>query len=151
MVSFRDLSIEALSDDVLPGQGQIFDRFADPLAAPAQAKTEWSTGTFAFTRTVDAITDETAPLPLQSALLEAARQVDEATRSAPLDMRRCFVVDRDAVQAAGDLDKVEEAVLDLAAAGLTVRRMIDVIPDSDGAVHEAIRALLERGALRPKN
>ena len=112
---------------------------------------QWSTGTFAFTRTVDAITDETAPLPLQSALLEAARQVDEATRSAPLDMRRCFVVDREAVQAAGDLDKVEEAVLDLAAAGLTVRRMIDVIPDSDGAVHEAIRALLERGALRPKN
>jgi hypothetical protein len=29
--------------------------------------------------------------------------------------------------------------------------MVDVIPDSDGAVQEAIRALLERGILAPKN
>jgi hypothetical protein len=28
--------------------------------------------------------------------------------------------------------------------------MIDVIPDSDAAVHEAIQALLERGLLVPK-
>jgi hypothetical protein len=110
----------------------------------------WADGTFAFTRAVDAITDERPPIPLQSALLDAARQVDEATRAARLDMKQRFEVDREAVARDGDLGKLEEAVVDLAAAGLTVRRMIDVIPDSDGAVQEAIRALLERGVLRPK-
>jgi hypothetical protein len=111
---------------------------------------QWGSGTFSFTRTVDAITDEGAPVPLQNALLEAARQVDESLHAAPLDMKRRFAVDRSALAGAGDLSKLEEAVLDLAAAGLTVRRMVDVIPDSDGAVHEAIRALLERGLLVPK-
>jgi hypothetical protein len=111
---------------------------------------KWDHGTFEFTRTVDAITDEGSPIPLQSALLEATRQVDEAARAAPLDMKRRFDVDRNAIPAAGELEKLEEAVLDLAAAGLSVRRMIDVIPDSDGAVQEAIRSLLERGVLLPK-
>lgn len=111
---------------------------------------KWNEGTFAFTRSVDAITDEGKPLPLQNALLEAARQVDEAARVAPLDMRRRFEVDRAALAEAGDLAKLEEAIVDLAAAGLTVRRMIDVIPDSDGAVQEAIRGLLENGVLLPK-
>jgi hypothetical protein len=112
---------------------------------------QWSTGTFAFARTVDGITDEPSPLPLQNALLEAARHVDEATRSAPIDMRRRFDVDRGGLASADGLSKVEAAVVDLAGTGLTVRRMIDVIPDSDGAVQEAIRALLERGVLRPKS
>ena len=111
---------------------------------------KWSEGTFSFTRSVDGITDEAQPIPLQNALLEAARQVDESVRGARLDMKRRFDVDRAAAAEAGDLDKLEEAVVDLAAAGLTVRRMIDVIPDSDGAVQTAIRALLERGVLKPK-
>lgn len=110
----------------------------------------WTEGTFAFTRSVDAITDEGQPIPLQSALLEAARQVDESARSARLDMRARFAVDRTAAARAGDLSKLEEAVLDLATAGLNVRRMVDVIPDSDGAVQDAIRSLLERGVLAPK-
>ncbi len=112
---------------------------------------QWNTGTFAFTKSVDAITDEGSPIPLQSALLEAARQIDESARSAPFDMKRRFAVDRDALGTADDLTKLEEAVLDLAAAGLTVRRMIDVIPDSDGAVHDAIRALLDRGLMLEKD
>ena len=110
---------------------------------------KWNEGTFSFTRSVDAITDETQPIPLQNALLEAARQVDESARAPRLDMKRRFEVDRE-LAAGGELDKLEEAVVDLAAAGLSVRRMIDVIPDSDGAVQEAIRALLERGVLKPK-
>jgi hypothetical protein len=110
----------------------------------------WNDGTFAFTRTVDAITDESPPIPLQNALLEAARRVDESARGMKLDMKRRFDVDRGALAGEGDLDKLEEAVVDLAAAGLTVRRMIDVIPDSDGEVLDALRSLLERGVLKPK-
>ncbi|HEU4428607.1 MAG TPA: PilZ domain-containing protein [Myxococcota bacterium] len=112
---------------------------------------QWTNGTFSFAKHVDALTDEPAPMPLQSALLEAARQVDESVRAAPIDPKQRFRVERAAFAAAGELTKLEEAVLDLAGAGLTVRRMIDVIPDSDAAVHEAIRALLERGLLAPKS
>jgi hypothetical protein len=112
---------------------------------------KWSEGSFEFTRSVDAITDERAPIPLQNALLEAARQVDESARGAKLDMKRRFDVDRDAAAESGELDKLEEAVVDLAAAGLTVRRMIDVIPDGDGAVQDAIGSLLARGVLKPKH
>jgi hypothetical protein len=112
---------------------------------------QWSSGTFSFAKHVDALTDEPAPMPLQSALLEAARQVDESVRAAPIDPKRRFRVERGAFASAGELTKLEEAVLDLAGAGLTVRRMIDVIPDSDAAVHEAIRTLLERGLLAPKS
>jgi hypothetical protein len=111
---------------------------------------KWNEGTFSFTRSVDAITDEGRPIPLQVALLDAARQVDESGRGAKLDMKRRFDVDREAAADCGDLDKTESAVLDLATAGLTVRRMIDVIPDSDAAVQGAIRGLLERGVLKPR-
>ncbi len=112
---------------------------------------QWSEGTFSFHAQVDALTDEGAPIPLQNALLEAARQVDEASHNAPLDARRRFQVNREAFAAAGELTKTEEAVLDLAGAGLSVRRMIDVIPDTDAVVHTAIRSLLERGLLSPRS
>ena len=108
---------------------------------------QWGTGTFSFFKHIDAITDEPQPIPLQNALLEAARQVDEAARSGPLDMKARFRVDIHALPSDGDLTKLEEAIVDLATAGLTVRRMIDVIPDADAHVVEAIRGLLERGIL----
>jgi hypothetical protein len=40
-------------------------------------------------------------------------------------------------------------VLDLAAAGLTVRRILDVVPEDDAQVSEALLALIERGVLTP--
>ncbi len=108
---------------------------------------QWNAGKFSFHAQIDAMTDEPAPLPLQNALLEAARQVDEAAHSTPLALRARFDVDRDALARAAELSKLEEAVLDLAGAGLTVRRMIDVIPDSDADVQGAIRSLIESGVL----
>jgi Tfp pilus assembly protein PilZ len=108
---------------------------------------QWNSGTFSFHAQVDAMSNESAPLPLQSALLEAARQLDETAISAPLDLRARFSLEREALARAGELSKLEEAVLDLAGAGLTVRRMIDVIPDSDADVQSAIRSLLESGVL----
>lgn len=108
---------------------------------------QWPDGEFSFHAQVDAITDEPEPIPLQSALLEAARQVDEAARSAPLEMRARFTVNREAFTTAGELNKTEEAVIDLAAAGLSVRRIIDVIPDADADVQGAIRSLLDREIL----
>jgi hypothetical protein len=111
---------------------------------------KWETGTFSFYRHVDAITDEPAPIPLQNALLEAARQVDEAARSAPLDMKARYRVDAAELAGAGDLTKLEEAIVDLAGAALTVRRMVDIIPDADARVEAGIRSLVDRGVLVPR-
>jgi hypothetical protein len=111
---------------------------------------QWPSGAFSFHAYVDPITDEPDPIPLQNALIEAARQVDEARAAAPLDMRARFTVNRAAFADAGELSKTEEAVLDLAAANMTVRRILDVIPEPDAEVQYAIRALLEREMLVPK-
>ena len=108
---------------------------------------QWNAGTFSFHAQIDAMPDESAPLPLQNALLEAARQLDEAAHSSPLDLRARFSLEQGALASAGELSKLEEAVLDLAGAGLSVRRMIDVIPDADADVQGAIRSLLESGVL----
>ena len=40
-------------------------------------------------------------------------------------------------------------MLDLAAAGFTVRRILDVIPEDDAQVSAALLALIERGVLLP--
>ena len=59
-----------------------------------------------------------------------------------------FRLDRKALGDGGALSKTEEAVVDLAAAGFTVRRMLDVIPEDDDDIRQAVAALLERGVLR---
>lgn len=48
----------------------------------------------------------------------------------------------------GRLDKTEEAVLDLAGARFTVRRILDVIPESDAVIRAAIASLLEQELVR---
>ena len=63
--------------------------------------------------------------------------------------RAAFAQDLDAMKAlaahGAGFTKTEEAVVDLAGAGLTVRRLLDVIPESDAQILEAIRSLAERG------
>jgi hypothetical protein len=110
---------------------------------------QWEEGSFEFHAHVDALESEDEALPLEPALLEATRRIDEAARTGTpqLDPTARFQVDRAALSAAGALAKVEEAVLDLATAGLTVRRILDVIPEDDTEVSEALLALLERGVL----
>ena len=40
-------------------------------------------------------------------------------------------------------------MLELAGVGLTVRRILDVVPEDDAQVSEALLALIERGILLP--
>ena len=54
-----------------------------------------------------------------------------------------------ALAAIGGLAKVEEAVVDLATAGFTVRRILDVVPEGDADVSAALASLIEQGVLRP--
>ena len=110
----------------------------------------WEGGRFEFQSEVDPIAEESAPIPLEGALLEATRQLDEMRRVEPgtLDPSARLRLDARALAGqSGPLSKTEEAVVDLAAAGLTVRRLLDVIPESDSQILEAIRSLAERGLI----
>ena len=108
----------------------------------------WSEGSFEFHAHLDAVEPLEAPLPLEAALLEAAVEQDEFGRSD----RRCFRGDAtprvaDAVADQDDLSKVEAAVLDLARAGFTVRRIVDFIPEPDSEIYRALESLSDRGAI----
>jgi Tfp pilus assembly protein PilZ len=108
----------------------------------------WEGGHFEFHSELDPQPDLAAPIPLEAALLEAARQLDEMRRVEPgtLDPNARLRLDVKALAAHdSSFTKTEEAVVDLAGAGLTVRRLLDVIPESDAQILEAIRALAERG------
>ncbi len=107
----------------------------------------WRDGSFEFHAHLEEGGAEGPPLPLEAALLEAARQIDEeraeATRSFPM---RALVSVRNHQEATRDpLSKVEEAILDLAQAGSTVQRLIDVIPEPDPEILRALGALMDAG------
>jgi hypothetical protein len=109
----------------------------------------WAEGSFEFHAHVAALDDEDEPMRLEAALLELAGRADQKARSpaARFDGAQRFRIDRETLAATEALDKTEEAVLDLAAAGFTVRRIHDVIPESDAQVAAALLGLVERGVL----
>jgi hypothetical protein len=111
----------------------------------------WREGSFEFHAHVAALDAEDEPIRLEAALLEATRRIDEAAhiQTTRFEPTLRFRVDRTALAAAGALAKTEEAVLDLAAAGFTVRRILDVIPEDDARVSAALLTLVERGVLSP--
>ena len=110
----------------------------------------WSEGSFEFRVGFEPLETNEPPLPFASALLEAACQFDEAnaieldTTLAPLDPdARVRVLDGGAQEEA--LAKVAQAVIDLARAGFTVGRMLEVIPEPHAEIHAALRTLLDAG------
>jgi Tfp pilus assembly protein PilZ len=111
---------------------------------------EWSKGAFDFHAQVQDADREGEPIALEAALLDATRQVDERARLEPLPLRRSdrFALRRE--QSTQPLEKTEQAVLDLAGAGFTLRAMLDVIPDEDHQILRAVLMLLELGLLAKK-
>jgi Tfp pilus assembly protein PilZ len=111
----------------------------------------WREGSFEFHARLDAIEAPDPPLPLEGAVLDATLLHDEAARPD----RRSLAPDavprlaRGAPSAGGpELGKLEQAVLDLVAAGFPVRRILDVIPEPDPAILRALDALLDAGLIR---
>ena len=110
----------------------------------------WKEGTFEFHSAVDETDGEDAAVPLQAALLEAVRHIDESRRidaaAFPLQARlvACHASEG---QFTGVLSKVEEALLDVAQAGFTVQRALEVIPEPDSEVFRALRSLIDSGML----
>ncbi len=109
----------------------------------------WTDGHFEFFANVDALDDEDEPRLLDGAILDAVRQLDERARmeGRELQMTATFRVDREACAPGSSPSKIEEAVLDLAEAGFTLRRIVDVIPEPDAEILGAVHALLDQEAL----
>jgi len=110
---------------------------------------EWREGTFEFTARIEEQAGE-APMPFDAAILEAVRQIDESARvdaaqSFPLQAR-LVPVDTD-----GELEPsfstVEAALLDLANAGFTVSRALEVIPEPDQEIFRALQHLIDSKVL----
>jgi hypothetical protein len=110
----------------------------------------WREGFFEFRASVDAGARDGQTGPMEGAILEALRLLDEGNRQAgpALSPGARFAVHRDRLGSIErPLETTEESVLELAAAGFTVRRILDVIPETDVAIRGAITSLVERGLL----
>ena len=108
----------------------------------------WDEGAFEFHPEVSAADRKEPAMPLQAALLDAARQLDEARRLCPLPLGPTERVTRTRkADDEAELTKTESAVLELASVRCTVRHMLDVIPEEDHVILQALAALLDRGLL----
>jgi len=110
----------------------------------------WDEGTFEFHASIEEPGGGDAPLPLQAALFEAARNIDESRRidTAAFPLQARLVARHTSEgQFTGALSKVEEALLDVAQAGFTVQRALEVIPESDPEIFRALRSLIDSGML----
>jgi Tfp pilus assembly protein PilZ len=111
----------------------------------------WRDGFFEFRSHVDSLGDGQSKMPIEAAILDALRVLDENNRlsSPQLPASARLEVARERLGTLGQpIGKTEQAILELAAAGFTVRRILDVIPENDAAIRSAITALLDRGIIR---
>lgn len=106
----------------------------------------WRDGTFEFHTSLEESSTGDAPFPLEAAVFDAVRQIDEGARvdasAFPLQAR---MIARHSGEGefSGALSKVEEALLDLASAGFTVQRALEVIPEPDPDIFRALRSLID--------
>jgi len=106
---------------------------------------DWRDGAFEFHARLEEVGVKDPPLPLEAALLEAVRQLDEAHHADAqhFPLHAHFEVNDGADRCGGQLNKLEAAILDLARAGFTIQRMLDVIPESDPEIFRAIESLAD--------
>ena len=110
----------------------------------------WPDGQFEFHACVDRELPAGEPIPLDAALLDAMRLMDESAgvnrASFPPQATLCVVLDRRDGSAC-DFTKLEEAILDLAAVGTSVPHMLDIIPETDAEIYMALDRLVEAEVL----
>ncbi len=110
----------------------------------------WQDGEFEFHARLDAVDFHEAPLPMDAALMEAVRQIDELgriDRSAFAPDARVHLHDPETLAGLRP-GKLEQAVLDLARAGFSVQRILDVIPEPDTEIYRALEGLFAEGVIR---
>jgi Tfp pilus assembly protein PilZ len=109
----------------------------------------WTDGTFEFHARVDPTLPTSDTKPLEAALLEATRLMDETDRVDLQTFPPDAILHVDELQrsAAGPLEKLEDALLDLASAGMNVQRVLDIVPEPDAQIYLALVSLVDRGIL----
>ena len=111
----------------------------------------WRDGSFEFHARLEDVEMKDAPLPLEAALLDAVRQMDEGSLvevgALPAAARTSRCAKAPTSRATTRRRKVEAAILDLARAGFTVQRMLDVIPEPDPEIFRALQSAARRGAV----
>ncbi len=109
----------------------------------------WTDGHFEFHARIDPALPQGEPIPLEGALLEAMRLMDESAgvdrASFPPDA--LLDVDVEARSRAGELSKLDYAVLDLAVTGMNLQRILDVVPETDDEIFLALNRLSDLGIL----
>ncbi len=113
----------------------------------------WEAGSFEFHARIDSYISRSTPVRMEAAVLEAMRQLDESGRdaSARFAPGEGFEAATEVLAGlAGDLSKTECAIIDLVRAGANVRRLLDVIPESDASILRALANLVEQRALVPQ-
>ena len=107
---------------------------------------QWQDGVFEFQSHIEGAEIADAPFPLEAAMLDAVRQIDEGARldEAHFSLHAKLNATGAPHEASSTL---EEAVLDLARAGFTVQRVLEIVPEPDPEVFRAISSLVEAGAL----
>ena len=143
-----------------------------------KAMLTWEEGTFQFEASVEgAVRDASSgeAWPIAGALLEAVAGIDEANRdyeaentiadfgdsrdfrlgtdrrALVIEASTTFEVDIEQEELSRDaLDKADDAILDLAKAGMTVERLESIIPESPETIRAAIEGLVELGVLAPR-
>jgi Tfp pilus assembly protein PilZ len=110
----------------------------------------WTEGSFEFHARLEPVQSPGAPLPFDAAMLDATHQIDELHRLDLAALPADATIGLASGRAGSDGDateKVEQAVMDLARAGFTIQRILDVIPDPDPEILKAISSLVELGAI----
>jgi c-di-GMP-binding flagellar brake protein YcgR len=106
----------------------------------------WVEGSFEFHARIDPSLPPEDAMSMEQALLEAMRLMDESAgvdrAEFPPDAR--LHVDEVQRAAAGDLGKLQNAILDLASAEMNVQRVLDVVPETDQEIYLALYGLLEQ-------
>ena len=111
----------------------------------------WSDGSFEFCANLEPDEeDRQMAIPVEAALLKAARFIEENTRhgGSSLPLPAVLRIERrNSDLHDPDLSKIEACVLNLAGVGMTVSRILDSIQEPDGLIESAILELIEQGAL----
>jgi len=127
-------------------------RVGEVTGAKALARMcEWTEGEFTFSLEIDPDeAREEEAIPVYGALLEAAAQVDEVSRSGA----EAFPPGAQLVYCPGSHPgfvadgQIEEALVELAQAGFKIANVLDIIPEADAIIYKAISKLSDLGIIK---
>jgi len=126
---------------------------------------DWGDGRFHFEASVDQKLAETTPSSsLEGVVLKAMCALDEMRRAGDdveeeearesavsIDETTTFRVDLEQEEISrSSLGKLEEAVLELARAGMPIGKLKTIIPEPAGEIQDALEGLVESGVLTPR-